>query len=174
MPEPSLRSQDVLVLAKLLAYAGPRPSMAQVAVDLSISPSEVHAALKRLTRARLLSNEGPSSRPVVEHVEEFLLHGIRYIFPATRGEVTVGLLTSYAVLAGSQEHGKTSDLPPVWPFPDGRDRGVALEPLYPTAPAAAMRDPALYELLALIDALRDPDRRIAAHDMRAILGDRRL
>src|SRR5688572_2723896 len=54
MSQPALRPQDVVVLAKLLAYGGSRPSMAEVAADLSISASEVHAALKRLERARLL------------------------------------------------------------------------------------------------------------------------
>ena len=33
-------------------------------------------------------------------------------------------------------------------------RGIALIPLYPSAPAAALRSPALYENLALFDALR--------------------
>ena len=33
-------------------------------------------------------------------------------------------------------------------------RGVALIPLYPSAPAAALRGPALHENLALFDALR--------------------
>jgi hypothetical protein len=42
----------------------------------------------------------------------------------------------------------------VWPFPEGEHRGVTLEPLYKSAPAA-LRDPFLYELLALIDALRE-------------------
>ena len=34
-------------------------------------------------------------------------------------------------------------------------RGVTFEPLHKSAPAAARKDPALYELLALIDAVRD-------------------
>jgi hypothetical protein len=36
----------------------------------------------------------------------------------------------------------------------GANRRQALEPLYRTLPAAAPRDPILYELLALIDAMR--------------------
>lgn len=173
MPEPSLRSQDILVLAKLLAYGSPRPPIAEVAIALTVSPSEVHAALKRLTRARLLSNEGPASRPVAENVEEFLLHGIKYIFPTMLGGPAVGLLTSYAVLSRGGEAPVSSEPLPVWPFPEGPDRGVALEPLYRTAPAAARRDPALYEILALIDVLRDPDRKAAAIDMRSILNPER-
>lgn len=47
------------------------------------------------------------------------------------------------------------DLPPVWPFAMGKHRGVSLEPLYKTVPLAARADPRLYELLALLDALRD-------------------
>lgn len=37
----------------------------------------------------------------------------------------------------------------------GEPRGIALEPLYRTGPAAALRHPALYELPALVDAIRD-------------------
>ena len=35
------------------------------------------------------------------------------------------------------------------------EAGFPIEPLYETAPKAARKDPVLYELLALIDALRD-------------------
>jgi len=44
---------------------------------------------------------------------------------------------------------------PVWPWPDGDTRGIALEPLDKTAPIAALRDPVLYEFLVLVDAIRD-------------------
>src|SRR5260370_41089737 len=96
MSQPSLRPQDVLVLVKLLSYEGRRPPMAQMGVELSISSSEVHAALKRLTRSRLVSNDASGNRPLLQAVEEFLVHGVKYVFPARRGEVTRGLPTSYA------------------------------------------------------------------------------
>ena len=57
MVQPSLRPQDVVVLAKLLSYDGPRPSMAQMGNGLSISPSEVHAALNGWP--------SPNSSPVI-------------------------------------------------------------------------------------------------------------
>jgi hypothetical protein len=44
--------------------------------------------------------------------------------------------------------------PLVWPHPEGEVRGESLEPLYPSAVDAARRDAKLYELLALLDALR--------------------
>ena len=62
----------------------------------------------------------------------------------------------------------SSDLPPVWPWPNGDTRGVGLEPLYKSVPRAALRDPALYQLLALVDAIRDGrarERNLAERDL---------
>lgn len=154
MTQPTLRPQDILVLAKLLSYRGPRPPMAQMGVDLSISSSEIHAALKRLAMSRLVSSDATGNRPLIEPVQEFLLHGMKYAFPAKRGEVTRGMPTSYAAPPLNKRIQPGSELPPVWPFAEGKQRGVTLEPLYKTVPAAALRDSFLYELLALIDALR--------------------
>jgi hypothetical protein len=164
MSQPSLKPQDVVVLAKLLSYESGRPSMAQVGVDLALSASEVHAALKRLAASRLISNDLNDGRPLLESVEEFLIHGVKYMFPARRGEVTRGMLTSHAAPPLSAAISSSADLPPVWPSSEGKHRGVSLEPLYKTVPTAARRDPVLYEILALLDALRDGrarERRLA-------------
>jgi hypothetical protein len=45
-------------------------------------------------------------------------------------------------------------MPPVWPHPEGDQRGFSLMPLYENLPLAAKAFPPLYELLALFDALR--------------------
>jgi hypothetical protein len=146
--------------------------MSQVAVDLSLSASEVHAALKRLAISRLVSDEADGGRPLLQPVEEFLLHGVKYAFPARRGEVTRGIATSYAAPPLARQIASGSDLPPVWPYAEGKQRGIGLEPLYRTVPTAALRDPLLYELLALIDALRDGrarERRLAEQELTARL-----
>ena len=44
---------------------------------------------------------------------------------------------------------------PVWPYEQGTHRGLGFEPLYRTAPIAALRDRSFYEYLSLADALRD-------------------
>lgn len=80
---------------------------------------------------------------------------MKYAFPAEHGEVTRGLPTSFAAPPLNNEIVPSDELPPVWPWRDGETRGIALEPLYRTAPEAAVRDPVLYELLALVDAIRD-------------------
>jgi hypothetical protein len=95
MSQPSLRPQDVLVLAKLLSYEGRRPPIAQMGVDLSISsPERSTQPFKRLALSGLVSSDAGGNRPLLQAVEEFLVHGVKYAFPARRGEVTRGVPTS--------------------------------------------------------------------------------
>jgi hypothetical protein len=126
----------------------------------------VHASLKRLERSRLVAPR--TNEPYLRAVEEFLLHGVKYAFPALRGEATRGIPTAYAAPPLNERIAGGHDLPPVWPDAEGEVRGVTLEPLHRGVPAAARKDPALYELLALIDALRDGrtrERQIAEREL---------
>lgn len=169
MPQ-CLLPQDVVVVAKLVCYGGKRPPIAQVAGDLTLSPSQVHASLKRLERSRLVDPQ--TGRPLLKAVEEFLTYGVKYAFPAQRGEATRGVPTAYAAPPLNGQIGPDSDLPPVWPDPEGDVRGVTLEPLHRAAPKAARKDPALYEILALVDALRDGrarERQLAETELSARL-----
>ena len=68
---------------------------------------------------------------------------------------TRGVPTSYAAEPLRNVIGHGSEPIPVWPYLLGKERGIAFEPLYKTAPGAALRDPAFYEYLALVNALRD-------------------
>lgn len=155
MPQGALKPQDVFVLAKLASYKGQRPSMAQLASDLALSSSQIHSSLKRLEKSRLLASGRDGGRPLLKALEEFLIHGVKYAFPAQRGEMTRGIPTAYAAAPISDRISAGSDPPPVWPAPDGHVRGTSFEPLHKMVPVAARKDPVLYELLALIDALRD-------------------
>jgi DNA-binding Lrp family transcriptional regulator len=151
----SLKPQDIMLALKLCSYPRKRPPMSIIAADLKMSSSEVHAAIRRLQQARLLHGPEMEDKPNVSALEEFLLHGVKYAFPAEHGEVTRGMPTSFAAPPLNKEIAPVDELPPVWPWRDGETRGIALEPLYKTAPVAAHRDPVLYELLALVDAIRD-------------------
>ena len=148
-----------MVALKLCTYERKRPPMSMIAADLNMSPSEIHAAIKRLQRARLLHGQELQEKPNISALEEFLLHGVKYSFPAEHGEVTRGLPTSFAAPPLKDEIASGSELPPVWPWREGETRGVALEPLYRTAPAAALRDPILYELLALVNTIKNRQTR---------------
>jgi hypothetical protein len=164
----NLKPQDVVVALKLCAYPGARPAISVIANELSLSPSEVHGAMGRLRASRLLHGPNFKDRPNISALEEFLIHGLKYAFPAERGEVTRGIPTSYAAAPLRSEVSTSNDLPPVWPWHQGNTRGVGLEPLYKTVPQAALRDSNLYQFLALIDAIRDGrarERKIAERDL---------
>jgi hypothetical protein len=164
----NLKPQDVVVALKLCSYAGARPPMSVIGSDLSLSPSEVHGAIQRLRASRLIHRKSLNDRPNISGLEEFLIHGLKYAFPAKHGQVTRGVPTSYAAEPLKSEVSSSRDLPPVWPWHEGDTRGIALEPLYKSVPRAALRDPWLYEVLALADAIRDGrarERKMAEHEL---------
>lgn len=117
-----------------------------------MSASEVHAAVRRLGEANLLDPESKEIRR--EALRNFLVHGVPYAFPASPKEVTRGMPTAWAAPVLSGKISASEQIPPVWPDPDGNVQGAAVQPLYGSVPGAARRDAALYDLLALVDALR--------------------
>jgi predicted nucleotidyltransferase len=151
-----LKPQDVVVLLKL-AVLGSRPwTYQRLAEELSMSQSEAHAGVRRAVAARLM-NEATTGNGRLNHpaLKEFLIHGVRYAYPPKRGGLTRGMPTGYAAPPLNKVIVGSSDPPPVWPYAQGTVRGMSFEPLYPSVPVAAERDPKLYELLALVDAMRD-------------------
>ncbi len=156
-----LKAQDVLVLLKLVVSDDPEPSFNRLAVELDMSPSEVHQAIQRARHAGLLTTEpskvGKHKKSVIHQaLLEFLVHGLKYVFPAERGGVTRGMPTAHAAPPLVQKFARAAsqDLPPVWPDPEGAVRGLEFTPLYRSACVAAKRDAKLYQLLALVDAIR--------------------
>lgn len=151
-----LKPQDVVVLLKLVVL-GARPwTYQRLADELAMSQSEVHAGVRRAVAARLMNDTTTgSSRLNYLAFREFLIHGVRYAYPPKRGGLTRGMLTGYAAPPLDKVIAPSSDPPPVWAYAQGAARGLSLEPLYPSVPAAAERDPKLYELLALVDAMRE-------------------
>lgn len=91
----ALKPQDIYVVLKILAADSRRASYAQLAVDLVMSPSEVHASVKRAETSHLLHGPELQNRPNVAALEEFLVHGMKYVFPAEHGQLTRGVPTSY-------------------------------------------------------------------------------
>jgi hypothetical protein len=151
----ALKPQDVYVVLKIAAARSDRAPYSRLAAELVMSPSEVHACVQRAQASHLLHGPQLGHRPNFAALEEFLVHGLRYVFPPVRGELTRGVPTSYAAEPLRSIIGQGADPIPVWPYEEGGHRGIAFEPLYRTAPIAALRDPPFYEYLALADALRE-------------------
>jgi hypothetical protein len=153
--QPVLKPQDMVLVLKLGVRRDQRFTYPTLAAELSMSASEAHAGLGRLYQSRLLTSpEGRGSAVVRSALLEFLIHGVKYCFPAATGPMTRGTPTSYAGPALRAELSVDDEAIPVWPHEAGTTRGVSLYPLYPSVPKAAERDPDLYVVLTLVDAIR--------------------
>lgn len=82
-----LKPQDIVVLLKLIKVRDKRPTYAQLAVELRMSPAEVHASIRRARAARLIHGPDFGDRVNAKALEEFLVHGVRYAFPPERGSM---------------------------------------------------------------------------------------
>jgi hypothetical protein len=149
-----LKPQDVLVVLKLLAIGQRSWSYAWLAVQLGMSPSQLHSAVKRALAAQLAVRKGDEIVPNIRNLEEFIVHGLKYVFVPEQGEMTRGIPTGHAAPPLNKHFVSTGEPSPVWPDARGEVRGSAFSPLYSLAPRAARSDPQLYELLVLVDAIR--------------------
>lgn len=161
-----LRPQDLAVSLVLGMPDMEAWTYTALAIRLKLSASETHAAVNRAGLAGLVQGRTLDRRALFE----FLEHGVRYSFYAIRGAPTRGVPTGVAAPPLSALMVVKDG--PVWPHPEGTARGYALKPLYRTVPEAARRDPAIHEVFALIDALRDGgvrERGLALRELRTRL-----
>lgn len=145
-----MRPHDILILLKIAAWQGPQWLMKDLAQELGISPSEVSESIHRSAQAGLLSAD--KKQLMRSALMEFLQYGLAYVFPQKPGALVRGVPTAHSAppLAGMIQ----SEENYVWPSAKGEIRGQAIEPLYKSVVKAISRDPLLYELLALVDAVR--------------------
>ena len=143
-----LKPADVAVALQLtLTPDAPYRALAE---SVGMSHGEAHNAVRRLHDARLLRVGARAVK--TDALLEFLFGGVPYAFAVTPGAEVRGIPTAHAApplavdFTGADAY--------VWPSAEGRVRGASLEPLYAGAVHTAIRNPALYELLALVDALR--------------------
>lgn len=148
-----LKPQDILVLLKLVALGDEPWTYSSLAADLELSASQIHAAVQRVIRSELAYESQDQIRVHTRNLEEFLIHGMRYVMVPERGVRSRGMatMTSAPPIAALFVD---SDEQIVWPDPSGDIRGESLAPVYKTAPEAARNDPVLYELLVIADTLR--------------------
>ena len=134
-----------------------------------ISKSQINLSLKRVIEVGLVFRGHKDGTPRVNAraLFEFIAYGARYVFPARKGEVTRGIGTAFSAPMLRSHLISAGELDLVWPDAYGRSRGQAVEPLFKSSPHAVQRDPVLYELLALVDAIRlgQPRERMLATEL---------
>ena len=166
-----MRPQDILILLKKVTDNGRDLLNGQIAKDLGISASEVSEALERCRIARLVDTT--KQRVNILALEEFLVHGLKYVFPVQPQSIVRGVATAISA-SPMKEKIVSENEQYVWPDALGNMRGAAITPLYKTVPAAVAKDDILYKLLALVDTLRIGRAReveIAKEELKSILAE---
>jgi hypothetical protein len=166
-----IREPDIVVLLTLLRQGNGEWTIRSLAEQLHMPPAAVQRSLARLGRTPVF--DAATRRVSASASNELLAHALPYIAPASLGAPVRGMPTAWGAppLAGEV----SGDEAPVWPDRRGTARGPGLAPLHAGVPQLARADPEMYELLALVDALRvgrARERRLALAHLRKRLPER--
>jgi hypothetical protein len=161
----TLRPSDVVVACQLALT--PSAQFTPLANATGLSTGECHNSVRRLRFARLIPAD--ERRPSIELLHRFLVEGAPFAFPAMLGPQTIGVPTAHSAppFRGIVESFEGF----VWPDADGTGRGQSIVPLFPGAPNLPRRNDSLYDLLAIVDAIRAGSTRVRILAA-GLLGDR--
>ncbi len=145
-----MRPQDIVILIKIIVYQDKDWRNIDLANALRISPSEVSEVLNRCKIAGLIDSK--KRKVNINSFMEFLLYGLKYVFPTEPGAIVKGIPTAHSA-SPINEHISGTDVY-VWANAKGTHRGQAIEPLFKSIPQIVQDDKLLYELLVIVDTIR--------------------
>jgi len=146
-----MRPQDVVTLLKVLTFKDKSWIFADIAASIGISESEVSCAMERNRIAGLVN---PAKNTVNRlALREFLIYGIKYVFPPQVGHSARGIATAHSAPPVNQYIRDTGEKY-VWSYYKGTKRGNTIAPLYDKIPKIIGAEVELYEYLTIIDTLR--------------------
>ncbi len=173
-----LNAQDIVVLAKLVLTPEADVSSVRLASELGMSQAQAYRALRRGEESRIITistaargRKSSKKRINRQALYELLTFGVPYVFPAHLGRLERGIPTAGSAPVLAKQFASDPE-PVVWPHQEGKVRGMAVQPLHPCVPGAALLDGQLYDLLALIDAGRvgrARERDIARKKLKSLL-----
>ncbi len=174
-----MKGQDIVVLLKLVSleqeeqeggarlegdsrYEDPY-SVRGLESSLGISKTEVNASIKRSVSSGLAVKDRESGRakPNRRNLFNFIVHGLKFVFPAKTRAMTRGIPTAFAAAPLKNRLLSAGEYIYVWPYAKGKDMGQSVAPLFKSVPEAVRKDNRLYAYLALIDAIRLGNQREA-------------
>lgn len=168
-----MKSQDIVILLKLasLLEQDEQGSLQQndewaireepfsvrsLEASLGISKTEVNASINRSLSSGLAikGREFGRPQPNRRNLYNFIVHGLKFVFPAKPGAMERGVPTAFAAPMLDNLLMSAGDYIFVWPYAKGKEKGQSIEPLFKSVPEAIQKDERLYEYLALVDAIR--------------------
>lgn len=145
-----IKSQDILILLMLICLDQARKQVGSwivppdsdwsargLAALTGVNKTEVNASLNRSIDSGLaiVSSADALPRSNSKALPEFIVYGIKYVFPVKPAELIRGIPTVFAapILKKKLMGG---DIVPVWPDAASSDIGQSVSPLYKTVPQA--------------------------------------
>lgn len=146
-----MRPHDVIILLKMITLKERKWTFVEIASALQISKSEVSFAMERNAVAGLVNADKTRVNKLA--LRDFLIYGLKYVFPPQIGGSARGIATAYSAPPINQyiTEGKEYF---VWKYYKGTKRGNSIVPLYDKIPTIVENQPELYEFLTIVDTLR--------------------
>ena len=164
-----MKSQDIFILLKIVSMGkslsnqvGESQDVTQslsarnLAVLTGVGKTEVNASINRSLDVGLAKHSRKNQNLLVntKSLFEFIVYGLKFVFPTQPAELVRGMPTAHAAPVLSKQLMSGSDSVLVWPDATASVMGQSIKPLYVSVPMAAASDPKLYDYLALVDAIR--------------------
>ena len=146
-----MRPQDIVVLLKKITMPDSKLFVADIANALQISETEVSFAMERNAIAGLVSADKKRVNKLA--LRDFLIYGLKYVFPPQPGSSTRGVATAHSAPPVNRRIAESGENY-VWKYYKGTRRGNSIIPLYDNIPKIIENQPELYEFLTIIDTLR--------------------
>jgi hypothetical protein len=147
-----MRPQDIVILLKMMTFKNNNNwTFLEIANALQISEGEVSMSMGRNRIAGLVN---PAKNLVNKlALREFLIYGIKYVFPPQVGSSVRGIATAHSAPPINQQIVGDKEIY-VWSYYKGTRKGNSIVPLYDKIPKIVGNEPELYEYLTIIDTLR--------------------
>lgn len=146
-----MRPQDILVLLTLALNKEPSLRNIDISKILGLSQAEVGASISRSIAANLIDT---NRNLLKSNFIDFITYGLKYVFPVVPSGIERGVPTAHSAEPLKHLIVSSENSAMVWPCTEGKIQGQGIQPLYHTVPNIALNDNQLYELFALIDAVR--------------------
>lgn len=161
-----MKPHDIVIALKIVSFNSETWRIIDVAYNINISPSEVYGSINRLHKVEIMHMR---KHIVKRNLIEFLIHGVKYCFPAIPGIRSRGILTAHSSEFFKKIISDKKKDNYVWPFEKGNANGISIVPLHKNIPEFIQKDRFMYEHLSYIDAIRIGRKREKAYAEKQIL-----
>ncbi|MFC0139657.1 hypothetical protein ACFFJN_05995 [Erwinia mallotivora] len=161
--EEELKQKGIIEFSEIEAYRESLYTVRNLEKTTGISKTQIADSIKRCTDIALVRKDRKYSVPRTNNKSllEFIVYGIKYVFPVRMGELTRGIATSFSAPVLNEKLFSSGELIAVWPDERAKSKGQKVVPLFHSVPYAVRLDGNLYEMLALVDAIRLGNQREA-------------